>query len=96
MELHDNGCDWFCDSCRAYMNDQFGFTTASGTWICAECGVVNDVSENNIIPLEGSKGYVFEKTYDDGTTEKIRYTKTREVHDFDGPRGKASIWSKRR
>lgn len=36
----------------------------------------------------------YEKKYKDGTTERVRFTKTREVHDFDGPRGKASIWSK--
>ncbi len=95
MGLYDSGCDWYCDSCHAHMNDQFGFDTISGTWTCTECGAVNDVSENNIIPEEGSNGYVFEKAYDDGTTEKIRFTKTREVHDFDGPNGKASIWHKR-
>lgn len=39
-------------------------------------------------------GYV--KEYKDGTTERVRFTKTREVHDFDGPRGRASIWSKRK
>ena len=38
----------------------------------------------------------YEKKYMDGTTERVRFTKTREVHDFDGPRGKASIWSKRK
>lgn len=39
-------------------------------------------------------GYL--KKYKDGTTERVRFTKTREVHDFDGPRGKMSVWSKRR
>ena len=38
----------------------------------------------------------YEKKYNDGKTERVRFTKTREVHDFDGPRGKASIWSKRK
>ena len=38
----------------------------------------------------------YKKTYSDGTTERVRFTKTREVHDFDGPYGKASIWSKRK
>lgn len=33
----------------------------------------------------------YEKIYKDGTTERVRFTKTIEVHDFDGPRGKASI-----
>ena len=38
----------------------------------------------------------YEKKYADGTTERVRFTKTREVHDFDGPRGRASIWTKRK
>ncbi|WP_295579951.1 Sec23/Sec24 zinc finger-containing protein [uncultured Oscillibacter sp.] len=95
MGLFDSGCDWYCDSCHAYMNNQPGFTTSLGTWICTECGTMNDVSEENIIPENGSDGYVFETEYEDGTTEKIRYTKTREVHDFDGSNGKMSIWRKR-
>ena len=35
-------------------------------------------------------GYLLK--YDDGTTERVRFTKTREVHDFDGPSGKISVW----
>lgn len=93
--IMDGGCNWRCDGCNSLMNTQPGFTTESGVWTCSECGTLNDVSENNIIPEEGSKGYVFEKEYEDGTTEKIRFTKNREVHDFDGKNGKASIWSKR-
>lgn len=46
---NDNGCDWYCDECDAYMNSQRGFTTSSGEWTCSECGFVNDVSEDNII-----------------------------------------------
>ncbi len=41
--------DWFCDSCDANLNRQPGFTTASGTWICTECGAVNDVTDDNIL-----------------------------------------------
>ena len=48
----DKDCDWYCDSCGAYMNDQSGFTALTGTWICTECGCVNDVSENNIIDTD--------------------------------------------
>lgn len=95
MEFFDSGCDWYCDNCHAYMNKQRGFTTVVGSWVCTECGTRNDVSEDNIISEKGSKGYVFEKLHEDGTTEKIRFTKTREVHDFDGPRGKMNIWKKR-
>ncbi|MDD7764691.1 MAG: hypothetical protein PT934_02855 [Peptoniphilaceae bacterium] len=45
----DLGCDWYCDGCEAFMNDQPGFTTSSGIWICTECGTENDVTENNIL-----------------------------------------------
>ena len=37
----------------------------------------------------------YKKEYADGTTERVRFTKTREVHDFDGPKGKMSVWSRR-
>ncbi len=92
----DRGCNWFCDRCGEKMNDQMGFTTVANKWTCQNCGLENDVSEKNIIPESGSKGYVLTKKYDDGVTERIRFTKTREVHDFDGPKGKMSVWSKRR
>ena len=40
----DGGCDWICDNCGAYMNDQPGFSVSSGSWCCKECGSWNDVS----------------------------------------------------
>lgn len=95
MSILDMDCDWYCDGCHAFMNEQDGFTTANGTWTCTSCGYLNDVSKDNIIPEEGSKGYVYETVLEDGTTEKIRYTKKYEVHDFDGPKGKASVYGDR-
>ena len=53
---NDGGCDWYCDECDAYLNDQPGFTVSSGSWTCTECGTSNDVSEDNI--LEEDDGYV--------------------------------------
>lgn len=44
----DGGCDWICDSCGVYMNDQLGFNVSSGSWYCKECGSWNDVSEDNV------------------------------------------------
>lgn len=38
------------------------------------------------------KKYVSETKYESGILERVRYTKTREVHDFDGPNGKMSVW----
>lgn len=57
--MKDLDCDWYCDECDAYMNDQPGFS-AGGTWECTECGSINDVSENNIIwdDEEEDDGYV--------------------------------------
>ena len=45
---NDLDCDWYCDECGEYMNDQPGFTVKRGTWKCKSCGAVNDVSEDNI------------------------------------------------
>ena len=49
MSVYDRGCDWYCDNCGTYLNDQDGFTAISGTWRCEECGYLNDVSDDNII-----------------------------------------------
>lgn len=95
--MEDRDCDWYCDYCHAYLNNQSGFTTISESWVCEYCGNVNDVSDNNIIPDEGTHGrYVYETTYEDGTTEKIRFTKKYEVHDFDGPKGKGKVYGERK
>lgn len=57
MTANDLGCDWICDYCSAYMNDQPGFQ-AGDTWVCAECGTVNDMSEDNIgAPKEVENNY---------------------------------------
>ena len=60
----DNDCDWICDYCGAYMNDQPGFDVTEGTWTCPECGAVNDVSSNNVLDLLGmlAKGITEFKT----------------------------------
>lgn len=48
MSKKDNNCDWYCDGCGTFMNNQASFTVSSGTWLCIECGYNNDVSEANI------------------------------------------------
>lgn len=55
--MNDLDCDWICDQCGAYMNDQPGFS-AGGEWTCAVCGSHNDVSEGNIVELDSDDGYV--------------------------------------
>lgn len=54
----DGGCDWICDSCGAYMNDQPRFNVSSGSWCCKECGSWNDVSEDNVIDEDDDDEYV--------------------------------------
>ena len=49
MATFDRDCEWYCDNCDAHLNNQIGFSAHSGSWRCAECGYVNDVSENNIL-----------------------------------------------
>ena len=58
---NDKDCDWYCDECGAYMNDQPGFTTEDDEWECTECGYLNDVSEDNIIEkdLHNNSGNAF-------------------------------------
>ncbi len=51
--VRDDGCDWVCDSCGAYMNTQRRFSVARGTWKCTKCGALNDVSQNNVLDLLG-------------------------------------------
>lgn len=46
--MTDFGCDWICDVCGTFLNDQPGFS-AGDTWTCAECGSLNDVSTDNIL-----------------------------------------------
>ena len=52
--------------------------------------------DKKIVPKSGSKGWVFKKTHNDGTVERVRYTKTREIREFDGKNGKMTFWSKRK
>ena len=44
-----HGVLWFCDNCETYLNVQPGFTDKNKTWICTECGFLNDVTKNNIL-----------------------------------------------
>lgn len=41
--------DWHCDNCNCLMNNQDGFNTSTGRWVCSQCGYENDVSEHNIV-----------------------------------------------
>ena len=51
----DGGCDWICDSCGAYMNDQPRFNVSSGSWCCKECGSWNDVNMLEAISTTSTK-----------------------------------------
>ncbi len=94
--INDRGCDWYCDGCGAYLNSQPGFTTDDDIWECTECGEENDVSDDNIVD-DDYTGILREYDREDGTTETVRFTKTREVHDIldsDGNK-KCSVWRRR-
>ncbi|MFD1484796.1 hypothetical protein ACFQ5J_06090 [Lacticaseibacillus baoqingensis] len=41
--------DWWCDNCRAYLNDQPGFMDSKGSWKCAECGYTSSITEADIV-----------------------------------------------
>jgi len=45
----DRDCDWYCDCCGVFMNDQPGFNASKGTWVCTNCGEENDVSDDNVL-----------------------------------------------
>ena len=44
---------WYCDGCHSVLNEQDGFNTCSGRWVCTECGYDNDVPEDNL-PMTSS------------------------------------------
>lgn len=52
-DSRDEDCDWICDHCGAYLNEQRGFNVRKGTWKCKSCGALNDVSSNNVFDLLG-------------------------------------------
>lgn len=56
MSFFDSDCEWYCDNCDAHLNNQIGFSTLFGNWICSKCGWNNDVSDNNI--LSGEEEFV--------------------------------------
>ena len=52
-----NEGEWFCEHCKARLNDQTNFTTLPGHWICTECGHDSNVSEpeeNDVMPMLGN------------------------------------------
>lgn len=49
MGLKDLDIDWYCDKCDSCLNDQSGFSTSGGTWICKNCGYPNDVTYGNVL-----------------------------------------------
>lgn len=40
--------EWWCDNCRAYLNNQAGFNDHKYIWQCTECGYKNSISSSNI------------------------------------------------
>lgn len=77
----DLDCDWYCDSCGAFLNSQSGFTVSSGIWTCEECGYENDVTEDNIV--DGNDNYDDDDfdyyDYDDDDGEKLSVDEAAEI-----------------
>lgn len=40
--------DWYCDDCNAYMNTQVGFESVGSSWVCTNCGCINDTTASNL------------------------------------------------
>ena len=56
----------------------------------------SNVTKDNGKIIEKFADGGYKKIYKDGLIERVRFTKTREVHDFFGPHGKKmSIWQKK-
>lgn len=47
-EFEDNYVFWFCDECKAYLNNQEGFDKNASRHICKKCGYENDTTFNNL------------------------------------------------
>lgn len=47
-EFEDDYVFWFCDECKAYLNNQEGFDRCVSKHICTECGYENDTTFDNI------------------------------------------------
>ncbi len=78
---NDGGCDWFCDECDAFLNDQPGFAVTSGRWLWKECGDLNDVAENNVIDISFDDDD--DDDYDDDEYDYIFYNGEDEDYDED-------------
>lgn len=48
----ESNVTWYCDGCHSVLNEQPGFSTSTGSWECAECGEINDVTDANIFNSE--------------------------------------------
>lgn len=47
-EFEDDYVFWFCDECKAYLNNQEGFDRNSNRHICKKCGYENDTTFDNL------------------------------------------------
>ncbi len=48
MKYEVEECDWYCDNCREFLNNQEGFDFQE-EWKCTNCGHVNQISKDSII-----------------------------------------------
>lgn len=46
------GIEWYCDNCKAHLNEQDGFDDHLDEWKCQKCGYVNHIGMDNIFDNE--------------------------------------------
>lgn len=46
------GIEWYCDNCKAHLNEQEGFDDHLNEWKCTRCGYVNHIGMDNIFDNE--------------------------------------------
>ena len=46
------GIEWYCDQCRAHLNEQEGFDDHLPEWTCTQCGYINPIGIDQIYETE--------------------------------------------
>lgn len=46
------GIEWYCDQCRAHLNEQEGFDDHLPEWKCTQCGYTNPIGIDQIYETE--------------------------------------------
>lgn len=52
LEKQFPGIEWYCDQCRAHLNEQEGFDDHLPEWTCTQCGYINPIGIDQIYETE--------------------------------------------